>query len=1199
MDAATIRILVTADGTGVARGMTAAATAVTSFERSTKSALDRVKGSFAGLSNVQRILAGGALGLTVFAAALGAVIGPAIEFESAFAGVLKTVEGSSAQLDGIRTGLLDLSTVMPTSAVQLASIAENAGQLGVAAGDVLEFTEVVAQLGETTNLDFDSAAQSLARFMNVTGNDTSIRQLGDVIVELGNNSATTESEILTFAQRLASAFTVAGATEDEILALGAAFSSLGVEAEAGASSLNRVITQIADAAKLGGQDLEVFAETAGLLPDEFAAIARANPVEALVLFGEGLQRLTEEGRSITPVLEQLELSGIRTSRVLQLLALGGEGIRTSLRLAADQFENGGAAAEEYGRRAETTASRLEVLQGRIRAVAIELGTPALDTFARGADAAGDAIERLADLAAPVGAELVDLFTGAGGAADGFLSSLTGPSLTLAVGALEGIAGGLTSVLGALNAIDPRIALIGILAADIALVGPISQVAAAGLRSIGLGATFAATGVGSLSTAVSGLAIGAVIAGLIVFGDELETIGQKARRAGAEFESGFADALTRNDYQQVSDELSGIRDRIREIEATPGVNLDSGIGGFAQGLRNLADAANAFDDGQSVFELRAELEELQNVLDGTNADEYARGIERIAARLDISEDAAARYAAELGLVGDVIEAGTFLAEEWVFANNGAVDAIRLHTTAARALGDEQAILADKILAGTAGISDFVDALGVTNDRFSRLITLTEGVELEDFIDPDRQIEAFDAVNATLLAFERLAEQIGITAEEYEIQLESVIRLTEAHDALASAIAGANDAMASISAASDAAAEARERYNTAIENVTDEESFRAAATAASELTLALAGTGLSYGETRAAQQEFGEALIQLGRNLELTEDEIIEYGAALFGIPPAVITEIIALAENAINNVESFEERAEDVAREYIAEMDAETGEATGKIENLQALIDIFPGQSPYNADMTVDPAAAEASIIAAQALIDVFPGGSPYNADMTVDNSNALSETASAQGAIDVFPGVYTAELRAVDNASGTISSAVSALQGFVSRTITLTTRHITEYGGAFAGGGITGFDDGSISLFPRGAVRESPGFAQIYSPATPGRFFAEPETGGEAYIPLSSGKRQRSIAIWAQTGRILGVLANGGIQGYQDGGISTILAPQGATVGTRDPGLVFAPNVNLSFAPAGPVDERRLARFVADETERALQRAARDIQNRK
>jgi tape measure domain-containing protein len=48
--------------------------------------------------------------------------------------------------------------------------------------------------------------------------------------------------------------------------------------------------------------------------------------------------------------------------------------------------------------------------------------------------------------------------------------------------------------------------------------------------------------------------------------------------------------------------------------------------------------------------------------------------------------------------------------------------------------------------------------------------------------------------------------------------------------------------------------------------------------------------------------------------------------------------------------------------------------------------------------------------------------------------------------------------------------------------------------------------------------------------------WAEPQTKGEAFIPLAPDRRSRSIGIWAQTGRILGVYAQGGFRKYAGGG---------------------------------------------------------------
>jgi TP901 family phage tail tape measure protein len=75
-------------------------------------------------------------------------------------------------------------------------------------------------------------------------------------------------------------------------------------------------------------------------------------------------------------------------------------------------------------------------------------------------------------------------------------------------------------------------------------------------------------------------------------------------------------------------------------------------------------------------------------------------------------------------------------------------------------------------------------------------------------------------------------------------------------------------------------------------------------------------------------------------------------------------------------------------------------------------------------------------------------------------------------------------------------------------------------------GGLTKADGGVVDYYGSGGINESH-FAEI-APAGSWRVWAEPETGGEAYIPLAPSKRQRSLAIWEETGRRLQAFADGG-----------------------------------------------------------------------
>jgi hypothetical protein len=103
---------------------------------------------------------------------------------------------------------------------------------------------------------------------------------------------------------------------------------------------------------------------------------------------------------------------------------------------------------------------------------------------------------------------------------------------------------------------------------------------------------------------------------------------------------------------------------------------------------------------------------------------------------------------------------------------------------------------------------------------------------------------------------------------------------------------------------------------------------------------------------------------------------------------------------------------------------------------------------------------------------------------------------------------------------------------------------------AFANGG---FNMPSIKSFARGGTENH--VAQIARGAWPVRIWAEKETGGEAYIPLSKSKRPRSLSILEEVAKMFGMglfktqkFANGGTSGVtrnSSGGSSSIVSSSG------------------------------------------------------
>jgi len=82
-------------------------------------------------------------------------------------------------------------------------------------------------------------------------------------------------------------------------------------------------------------------------------------------------------------------------------------------------------------------------------------------------------------------------------------------------------------------------------------------------------------------------------------------------------------------------------------------------------------------------------------------------------------------------------------------------------------------------------------------------------------------------------------------------------------------------------------------------------------------------------------------------------------------------------------------------------------------------------------------------------------------------------------------------------------------------------------------------EGGIVRAFAGGGVENHA--AKLYRRHDGTRIFNEPETRGEAYIPLANDwRRPRAVAIWRQTGRELGVFAGGGVTGGSGGSLASM-----------------------------------------------------------
>lgn len=325
----------------------------------------------------------------------------AINFESDFAGVVKTVDATPQQLDKIRQSFLNLSTEIPVSANELARIGEVAGQLGIKTENIVDFTKTIADLGATTNLSSEEGAASLAQFMAVMGtSQSSIRNLGSTLVELGNNFATNEKSIVEMSQRLSGMGKQTNMSEADVLGLAAAMSTVGIEAEAGGSAMTQVMTKMQNAVMSGGANLGKFAKAAGVSASEFANAFNNRPVEALGLVLKGLKNVKESGGNVNDVLASLGVTGIREADAMKRLsgALDGDsGLGKALEIANKGWKENTALTKEASIRYQTSASKIQMAKNEIQKMAIEMGAQLLPRLAEVLQHSKPVVKTLGDM----------------------------------------------------------------------------------------------------------------------------------------------------------------------------------------------------------------------------------------------------------------------------------------------------------------------------------------------------------------------------------------------------------------------------------------------------------------------------------------------------------------------------------------------------------------------------------------------------------------------------------------------------------------------------------------------------------------------------------------------------------------------------------------------------------------------------------
>lgn len=350
---------------------------------SAETRLRKLGGAFTDVGQIATV------GLTLPIAAAGtAALAAAVQFETAMVSVAKTVDAPEEAIAELGETLKALSEATGTSVTELARIAEIGGQMGIAADDLSDFTEVIAALGVATELSTEAAAEGLAAFSNVMGTSIDeIDELGSALVALGNAGNSSEAQILEMAQRISAAGNQVGLAESEVLAFASALSDLGIDAEAGGTAISKLFFNIQSDVATGGGTLKEFARVAGLSVGEFSELFRDDAASAVLAFVEGLGAMDKRSGEAIVTLNNMGIEEVRLRNAVLSLAAGHEKLDAAIAVGAAGWAENTALMDEAGKFYASTAQQLEGLKNKAVNVAGELGAALLPVFNALIDAA--------------------------------------------------------------------------------------------------------------------------------------------------------------------------------------------------------------------------------------------------------------------------------------------------------------------------------------------------------------------------------------------------------------------------------------------------------------------------------------------------------------------------------------------------------------------------------------------------------------------------------------------------------------------------------------------------------------------------------------------------------------------------------------------------------------------------------------------
>lgn len=314
---------------------------------------------------------------TVGAAVVGSLfpIRAATEFESAMLGVAKQVEGARDSAGNLTSVYFDmvgqvraLGRDVPIATNDIADMVAAGARMGVARGELIDFTRTAAMMADAFELPAGQLADDMGKIAGLFHIPIPrIGELADAINYLDDNAISKGGDIIDVMRRIGGMAQTIGMSAKDSAALASTFLTLGSSAEVAGTASNALLRILgaatAQSKKVQGGFKDIGMSAAGVQ----AAMAK-DPTGTILRVLNALNRLNAEQR----VVAATRMFGAEYGDDIAKLATGADEYRRQLALANGEAARG-SMSREFQARLKTTAAQWQITKNRLQEVSVTIG----------------------------------------------------------------------------------------------------------------------------------------------------------------------------------------------------------------------------------------------------------------------------------------------------------------------------------------------------------------------------------------------------------------------------------------------------------------------------------------------------------------------------------------------------------------------------------------------------------------------------------------------------------------------------------------------------------------------------------------------------------------------------------------------------------------------------------------------------------